>query len=192
MVDLVKSLSGADEVVIFSPPVLRQNKDEPGSAYQPRAVDVHTDFSPANAEWAARNRTDKIGDYTRFAFINVWRSITPPPQDWPLALVDARSVGQDEGVPYPMIMVDKIPEKLPLVPTPPTPIEGCNFVYKEGHKWRYFSNMTRDEVLAFKLYDSDNKKGSKSWRCPHTAVFDSTDGTIPRESVEVRAICFFK
>jgi hypothetical protein len=193
IIALVKEVTGADKVAVFSPPTLRKNTEDPGSVYQPRALDVHTDWSPANAEWAGKNRTE-LGDegYSRFVFVNVWRAFTPPPQDWPLAMVDARTVSNDEGEPYPMIIVDKIPEKLPMDPVPPTTIEGANFVYRDSHEWRYFSNMTKNEALAFKLYDSDWTKGMKAWRCPHTAFFDAREGTIPRESVEVRTICYFK
>ena len=33
-----------------------------------------------------------LGDYSRWAMYNLWRAITPPPQDFPLAVCDARSV----------------------------------------------------------------------------------------------------
>jgi hypothetical protein len=189
---LVKSLTGADDVVIFSPPVLRKTEAKVGSAYQPRAADVHTDYSSANAEDTAPKHANGDIKYSRFAFINVWRAITPPPQDWPLAVVDARSVSLDEGIPYPMIIVDKIPEKLPILPQPLYTIEGANFCFKPEHRWYYFRDMKIDEVLVFKLYDSDRHHGAESWRCPHTAFFNPTEGTIPRESVEVRTICYFK
>ncbi|KUJ11262.1 uncharacterized protein LY89DRAFT_723086 [Mollisia scopiformis] len=191
---LVKSLTGADDVVIFSAPVLRKTDAKVGTTYQPRAADVHTDYSSGNAEDFAPKKAQENGDikYSRFAFVNVWRAITPPPQDWPLAVVDARSVAPDEGTPYPMIIVDKIPEKLPIVPQPAYTIEGANFSFKPEHRWYYFRDMKIDEVLVFKLYDSNRHQGSKSWRCPHTAFFNPTEGTIPRESVEVRTICYFK
>lgn len=78
------------------------------------------------------------------------------------------------------------------VPQPPYTIEGANFSFKPEHRWYYFKDMKIDEVLVFKLYDSDRHLGSESWRCPHTAFFNPTEGTIPRESVEVRTICYFK
>jgi hypothetical protein len=192
MLELVKSVTGADNVIIYSPPILRQNKAVPGSNYQPRAADVHTDWSPANADWTGRLRCPDGQIYSRFVFINVWRAITPPPQDWPLALIDAQTVQSDEGVSYPMLMVDKIPERLPMDPLPEYTIEGANFEPRSTHDWRYFSDMTVDEAIVFKLYDSDWKKGSKSWRCPHTAFFDGRDGTHARESVEIRTICYYK
>jgi hypothetical protein len=184
MADLIRTITGADKVVIVSPPVLRQNKEDPGSTYQPRALDVHTDYSPRGAERTVENRYE--GDtYSRALFLNIWRPLTPPPQDWPLAFIDARTVGADEGVPYPMFIVDKIPDKLPMDPLPPYHV----LVHEPEHQWRYFSDMTVDEVLVFKLYDSDCKKGSKSWRVSHTAFLNDEEGAIPRESVEVRTIC---
>jgi len=189
---LVKSLTGADDVLVVSPPVLRKTKAEVGSTHQPRAADVHTDWSPANAEYTARQRADGREAYSRCIFVNVWRALSPPPQDWPLAVVDARTVGADEGVPYPMVIVDKIPETLPMVPQPSHFIEGANFCYNPGHRWCYFRDMKIDEVLVFKLYDSDRHRGSQSWRCPHTAFLNEVEGSVPRESVEVRTICYFR
>lgn len=192
MLDLVKQVSGADKVILYSPPVLRQNKDSPGSNYQPKASDVHTDWAPGNAEWTARQKLPEIDCYSRFMFVNAWRPISPPPQDWPLALIDARTVGADEGVVYPMLVVPSIPKELPMRPLPEHTVEGANFVHKPTHGWRYFSDMTKDEAIVFKLYDSDCKKGSKSWRCPHTAFYNGREGTNPRESVEIRTIAYFK
>ncbi|KAJ9613348.1 hypothetical protein H2200_003290 [Cladophialophora chaetospira] len=198
---LVKSLTGADDVVVVSPPVLRKTEAVVGLGHQPRAADVHTDWSPANAEETARRHADgdsatlshtEISQYSRCIFVNVWRALSPPPQDWPLAVIDARTVGPDEGVGYPMVIVDKIPEVLPMVPQPYSFIEGANFNYNPDHRWCYFKDMTIDEVLVFKLYDSDRHRGSTSWRCPHTAFLNKVDGSVPRESVEVRTICYFK
>ena len=36
-----------------------------------------------------------LGAYRRWAMYNVWRAITPPPQDFPLAVCDAQSVQRD-------------------------------------------------------------------------------------------------
>jgi hypothetical protein len=85
-----------------------------------------------------------------------------------------------------MFIVDKIPEKLPMDPLPPYHV----LVHEPEHQWLYFSDMTVDEVLVSKLYDSDCKKGSKSWRVSHTAFLNDEEGAIPRESVELRTICY--
>ena len=40
---------------------------------------------------------------------SVWRVFSPPPQDWPLALCDFRSVRDDEGLDNQLYFVDGIP-----------------------------------------------------------------------------------
>jgi len=67
--------------------------------------------------------------------------------------------------------------------------EGTIFPYKDTHRWFYFSHMNRDEMLTFKLNDSDH---SKVWRTPHCAFFNPEEGSVPRESMEVRMCCYFK
>jgi hypothetical protein len=101
-----------------------------------------------------------------------WRSISQLPEDRSLEMVDARMVEHDESVVLPCKIADRSPYA----------IEGANVVYRPWREWRYFSNMTNDEVLVFRLYDSDSK-GSKSWRYPCTAFYDDGAGTVPRESV---------
>ena len=61
----------------------------------------------------------------------------------------------------------------------------------DEHRWFYFPQMRKDEVLFFKQYDSDPKARSRF--CFHTA-FD--DPTVPRDaplrqSIEVRALALF-
>jgi hypothetical protein len=59
------------------------------------------------------------------------------------------------------------------------------------HRWYYYPRMTRDEVLVFKMYDSDTRREGRS--CFHTAFTDPTAAVDApaRESIEVRAIAFF-
>jgi hypothetical protein len=50
--------------------------------------------------------------------------------------------------------------------------------------------MTRDEILLFKLNDSDH---ARAWRVPHTAFHDETaQATQPRHSIEFRTIAYFE
>jgi hypothetical protein len=50
--------------------------------------------------------------------------------------------------------------------------------------------MTRDEVLLFKLNDSDR---SRAWRVPHSAFFDATArAAVPRHGIEYRTIAYFE
>jgi hypothetical protein len=52
------------------------------------------------------------------------------------------------------------------------------------------SQMQDDEVVVFREYDSEMVGG---WRCPHSAFqLEGTNGIKPRESIEVRLVCFWE
>src|SRR5579859_4590819 len=38
-----------------------------------------------------------IANTPKYVFLNTWRALSPPPQDWPLALVKANTVEEDDG-----------------------------------------------------------------------------------------------
>lgn len=58
------------------------------------------------------------------------------------------------------------------------------------HQWYYMSAMREDEMVVLKGYDT--KQDPPGWRCPHTAfVLEGTEALPPRESIEVRAVCFW-
>jgi hypothetical protein len=57
------------------------------------------------------------------------------------------------------------------------------------HRWFYKSNLTPDEVLFIKCFDS--KLDGRARRVPHTAFeIPGTEGKEGRESIEVRALVF--
>jgi hypothetical protein len=87
--------------------------------------------------------------------------------------------------------VDEIPEYLYLDMPPDAPgASGFEFCHNPDHRWWYFPGMTRDEILFFKLNDSDE---SRAWRVPHTAFRDPTaQATRPRHSIEFRTIAYFE
>lgn len=60
----------------------------------------------------------------------------------------------------------------------------------QQHQWHYMSEMTPDEIVIFKGYDTDQSK--PGWRCPHTAInLLESDHEPPRESIEARIVCFW-
>ena len=163
---------------------------------QPPAGEAHIDTEPGRAPAAAealyrRVRPDGPG-YHRFIYSSFWRTFTDPPQDCPLALCDQRSVGDDEGTPNVLHVVDKIPEGDAMF----APMDDASkpaaaiFRYNPNHRWWYFSNMVKDEALLLKFHDSDH---SVAWRTPHTAFWDPSfaDRKV-RASIECRSIAFFE
>ena len=163
----------------------------------PPAGEAHIDTEPGRADAyakAAYERTFPNGKgYSRFIYSSFWRTFSEPPQDTPLALCDARSVRADEGTPNTLHIVDEIPspqEALSDKWDDNAPIAAAIFRFNPAHRWWYFSNMTRDEVLLVKFHDSDK---TCAWRTPHTAFRDSSfPDARPRSSIEMRTVAFFE
>ncbi|BAK65333.1 hypothetical protein SLG_06580 [Sphingobium sp. SYK-6] len=177
----------------------QKKRDQPyrhQGGVQPPAGEVHVDTEPSRQLAAARRTYDRVRPggpgFRRFIISSFWRTFSPPPQDCPLALCDARSVSDDEGTPNVLWVVDEIPQGDAMFA--PMDDDGqmaaAIFRHNPAHRWWYFSGMTRDEALLFKFHDSDRSVG---WRTPHTAFWDdSLPGAHPRESIELRSIAFFE
>lgn len=164
---------------------------------QPPAGEAHVDYNEITGRRAAaRIYADRFPDgpgYKRYICFSFWRTFSPGPQDWPLAVCDGRTVSDEETASNTLFVVDEFPVGDALT----APVEGEDqmiaatiFRHRERHRWWYFSNMQADDVLLFKFQDSDH---SVTWRCPHTAFHDtSLPDTKIRESIEVRCIAYFE
>ncbi|HEY1518589.1 MAG TPA: CmcJ/NvfI family oxidoreductase [Solirubrobacteraceae bacterium] len=193
VVDFVKERTGADEVAPRGW-VLRRSAAPAENASQPQAALVHIDYGPEGAAMtAARVYAEQFPDgpgYRRAVATSFWRVFSPPPQDWPLAVCDFRSLRDDEGVPNQLYFVDKVPDD-PFAEVDESKMitSGSEFQFNPDHVWWYFPEMTRDEILFFVFHDSDH---SRAWRVLHSAFRDPTvDTDVPRHSIEVRSFAFF-
>lgn len=194
VVDFVRERTGAD--VVLSRGWVRRRAAAPAeNASQPHAALIHIDYSPHGAAMVAdRIYAEQFPDgppYRRALATSVWRVFSPPPQDWPLALCDFRSVRDDEGRDNQLYFVDQVPDD-PLAPVDESKMatSGSEFHYSPDHEWWYFPDMTRDEVLFFVFHDSDH---SRAWRVIHSAFRDPTvNGAVPRHSIEFRTFAFFR
>jgi hypothetical protein len=205
--DAIKQFTGATFVAVMgwmvrtSDDLAKYKRQAAGYAHQggvqPPAGEAHVDTIPEKALPQAQAlykhlRRDGPG-FHRFIYSSFWRTFSEPPQDWPLAVCEWGSVGADEGVPNVLVICDRIPEGEALF----APIQdehakptAAIFHHNPNHRWWYFSNMTRDEVLLIKFHDSDQ---SRAWRVPHTAFHDPTfPNANPRASIEVRSVAFFE
>jgi hypothetical protein len=184
---LLLEVSGADYVVISSPGVLRfgEGSQEAGrySNSMPARF-VHVDISDATAEqFAHRSMPANTGRaLRRFAHYNVWRTFSAPPQDIPLTVCDARSVA-----PTDLIYADAIFDEKDK---PEWSFEGWVIRHNPGHRWSYFSDMTRDEAIIFKTNDSDP---AQPHCVPHSAFDDPScpRGVLTRASIEMRGIAYW-
>lgn len=193
-IELVRDLTGASLVVPLGW-VLRTSGIA-GPQAQPPAADVHVDMTEDRAWRLARALYEKAAPgaapFKRFIASSLWRCLSDPPQDWPLAVCDARSVEPGEGVPNIMVRVAELPDPAAIpevLPEEDSLPAAWVFRVNPAHRWWYFPDLTRDEVILLKFHDSDHSKG---WRVPHSAFHDTTcRASWPRESIEMRTVAFF-
>lgn len=179
-------LTGADSVVVTGPPILRfgERSPEAGTRDNSRAARlVHIDVSDAAAaEFALMAAPEGKREFRRVEQHNIWRAISDPPQDVPLAVCDARSVAASDLVP-----ADARFDRNGKVDWS---FEALLLRYNPAHRWLFFSDMTRDDVLVFKRHDTDP---GEPHHVPHSAFSDPRvpAGVTPRASVEIRTIAYW-
>jgi hypothetical protein len=185
IVDLISELSGADLVLVNSPGILRFSEKSPHSGVRDNsrpARFAHVDISDATASSFALRAAPAGAKLARFVHYNVWRCVSVPPQDVPLAVCDARSLtGAD------LIMADAV---FDAPGEPEWSFEGIVVAHNPAHRWHWFPDMTRDEALVFKTNDADP---GRAHCVPHVAFDNPACGprTAPRASIEMRAIALW-
>ena len=184
---LLLEVTGADHVVIPGPGVLRFGEGSTDAGKYSNSLParfIHVDVSDATAEqFAHRSIPKNVGrDLRRFAHYNVWRALSPPPQDIPLALCDARSVALAD-----LVCADAV---FDVEDRPEWSFEGWVVRHNSEHRWSYFSGMTRDEAIIFKTNDSDP---AQPHCVPHSAFDDPScpKGVPTRASIEMRGIAYW-
>ena len=177
---LVQEHSGAAFVQIISHITRSEERAAVGSGLGAHRL-VHNDFTP-NLKKAIE---PLVGGYDidkgRVCVFNLWRRFDLDMVDAPLAVCDALSVDEEK-----------------LIPTDLHNYGGGEGfqveIYQSSHcsehRWFYFPKMQRDEVLVFKTFDSVMDPFLPTLHSAFDAPDCSQEAT-PRESVEVRAMCFY-
>ncbi len=126
--------------------------------------------------------TIDLSKFSRYALYNMWRAVSPPPQDFPLAVCDARTVAPEDEVTVTAITVEKDTGEITH--------DTTGYLHNPAHRWYYYRDMTPQEVLVFKAHDTDR---GRSVRVPHSAFTDPTcpAGVPTRASVEMRGLALF-
>ena len=143
---------------------------------------VHNDFTPQFLDTIEPLIGEANPKPDRVAVYNLWRRFDKDCVDAPLALCDSRTVSEEELIPTDLHNYGS---------GEGFQVEIFQSSYRESHRWYYYPKMNREELVMFKTYDS-----SESPFVPtlHSAFDDQTilgANVSPRESIEVRAICFF-
>ena len=179
----VLSASGATKALVFDHTLRSDSRGIRGERMtrEPATV-IHNDYTDASAAKRLRDllpaKEAEARLQGRFAIINVWRSIAGPVLTNPLACCDATSIETTDLLASERRAQDRIGE-LELV---------C---WNPAHRWYYFPEMIREEVLLIKTFDS--AKDGRARRSIHTAFSNplAPPDAPPRESIESRLLVFF-
>ena len=186
---LLRRVTGADHVVARGT-VLRFVKSESRDQFVNSlpAGFVHVDTS---RESFAMFAGLQLGDHPdreallagRYVGFNIWRVLTPPPQDMPLAVCAANSIREADRV------------------TGEARVDGVGieefrfgsslFRADPHHRWYYYRDMRPDEALIFKQFDTADPD---IVGVPHVAFADPSapEDAIPRASAEIRAFAYWR
>lgn len=180
---LIRKHSGAADVMVFDHTLrVSDEQMQKSMAARPTVKGVHNDYTEASAPRRVR---DFLGDAEaerrfkrRWAIIQVWRPIRGDVQMDPLGICDGRSIPRKGFIRVERRYKDRTGEVYHIAHNP-------------AHVWFWFPRMTRNEVLVFKVFDSDESKPSRF--TAHSAFDDpGAPAHAPsRESIETRCFAFF-
>lgn len=180
---LIKKHSGVTAVHVFDH-TLRVSDEalQKKMNARPTVKGVHNDYTEGSAPVRLR---EVLGDAEaerrlnkRWAIIQVWRPIRGNVLRDPLGICDGRSIPRQGFI--------RVERRYKYRTG-----EVYHIAHHPAHVWFYFPEMTRNEALVFKVFDSDASKPSRF--TAHSAFDDpSTPAGAPsRESIETRCFAFF-
>ncbi len=146
---------------------------------------VHVDYT-ANTAWHQYLAVhgERIPDnVVRTISLNFWRPVGHVVRDQPLAICDTRTVAAND-----LFETIVFGYGAPNYSWHQLGIEAYNVKHTDAQRWYYYPNMSPQEVLVFKSFDS---RGVIGRACPH-AAFRVPDVVAeqPRRSIELRVLCF--
>ena len=181
----IRATLRAERVVIFDHTVRKRVEGAPdirGAGPRQPATRVHVDQTVTSGPNRVREHLPGDADQLlqgRVQVINLWRPIRGPVRDTPLAMCDGQTVAEGDLVASDLIYPNR---------------HGETYLVKfnPDHRWFYFPEMTPDEAILLKCYDSATDGRTRF--APHTAFVDPTTpaDAPPRESIELRTLVFHK
>jgi hypothetical protein len=187
LIAMLKEMTGADAVTIFDH--TRRSSDPDGAknpdGQRAPASRVHADYTVKSGPQRAKDtlgeaEVDRVlSSGGRIIQVNVWRPITGPIQRSPLALADSTSIPPEDLIATDQRFPDRVGEIYQLA-------RGT------GHRWYYAPEMTPDEIILIKGWDSIDDGRARF--TPHGAFVHpgETDDMAPRESIETRTYLVFE
>ncbi len=142
---------------------------------------VHNDYTERSAPKRVHEiLPDEADDLLtrRFGIIQVWRTTAAKVESEPLAMCDGRTIPEVGFVSNQRRYRDRT-------------AETYHITHHPDHQWYYSPEMTRNEAIIFKVFDSDASAGTRF--TAHTGFADPTTkpDAAPRQSIEMRALVFY-
>ncbi|MBT5433086.1 MAG: CmcJ/NvfI family oxidoreductase [Alphaproteobacteria bacterium] len=181
--DLVTRATGANKSVVFDHTIRIEGGGHEESTIMRAPVRlVHNDYTEESGPKRVRDLLSPqeaehwLG--ARFIEINVWRPIEGPVLVAPLAIIDARSMAPGDLTLANLIYPDRIGEIY-------------HSLFNPDHRWFYAPEMTVDEAILIKGYDS--ARDGRARFTLHTAFDDpqTPKDPPPRKSIEARVLASF-
>ena len=187
VVSFLQQTLGASRVLVFDHTIRTEKNaakaltDEKNTSQRSPVMLVHCDYTSESAPLRVQQLLpDEAADLLtrRVAFVNVWKPVNRIVEERPLAMIDTQTCRDEDFFKLHLRYRDR---------------DGENYVmqHSERHKWWYFPGMTPEQVILLKTFDSE--ADGRARFVGHSAFVDpsSREGAPPRESVEIRTICFF-
>jgi hypothetical protein len=184
-IPVIQARTGARDVIPLHASTVRYSPQADRDGMMTPAGWAHLDYDGDEAAVQLQETLDRLdGDvepFSRYVLYQTWRVLTDPPQDFPLAICDWRTVTSADIV--------------PLIYHVGT--DGSDVTYRsqgsrygERHDWWYFPDLTVDELVVFVGFDSARGNRPASL---HVSFEDPTvTDPVPRASIESRFFGLFE
>ncbi|KAK3935063.1 hypothetical protein QBC46DRAFT_424225 [Diplogelasinospora grovesii] len=186
MEEVLKTHLGASRVDLFRHCIRKRHPGYPvsdGSTYdydQPTTV-AHVDTSHEGTIDEIRRQYGKEADellQKRFQWINFWKPLRGPANDWPLVLCDSSLINARKDLAVSDLLY------------PDLATENSLLYHRGGLRWYYLSDHAPDEIIVFKQSDSMR---SACPGVPHASFCNplTPKDEPPRQSIEGRVMVFY-
>ena len=144
---------------------------------------VHMDYTDNTTwhEYLSLQDQEIPRNPSRVISLNFWRPLSAVIQDNPLAVCDATTISREDL--FETVFYGYGADNYSCHDIG---IETYNVKYRDQHRWYYYSEMTNEELLVIKSYDSRGVIGRAS---PHASFRLPDARGEPRRSIELRVLC---
>jgi hypothetical protein len=200
--ELARMMTNADVALVSGH--IKRSPDDAKRHHQLSPITfVHSDFATGHADnirqsYRSSNETsptlarngcteETVSSAARIVILQFWRNLGPAKMDYPVAFCDARTVSPAESRAFHVTDYAGSGSNFDalgiLAPDDPS-----------RHAWYVFPELKSDEVIAFRTYDTDLVRDSRTYFTPHSAFRDPQVevGRPARTSIELRATCLFR